>query len=169
MQYRCPQKKFFSWFYKKTPENWSTNVLKKIYLGRFRVLEFFSTTLNDQIFFSSRALKKYYISMNLCILIGYTRKHQKIGVPMSSKKYIWVGFGFSNFFRLLETTEFFFLPGLLKSKISAWTYVLSLVTQENTRKLANQCPQIKLFGSNSGSRIFFDFSKRPYFYLFQGS
>ena len=83
---------------KKTPKNWSTNVLKKIYLGRVRVHEFFSTTLNDQIFFSSRALKKYYISIYLCILVGNTRKHPKIGVPMSSKKYIWVGFGFSNFF-----------------------------------------------------------------------
>ena len=31
----------------------------------------------------------------------------------------WVDFGFSNFFRLLETTEFFILPGLLKSIISA--------------------------------------------------
>ena len=92
---------YFSLLHKKTPENWSTNVLKKIYLGRFRVLEFFSTTRNDRIFFSSRALKKYYISSNLCILIEYTRNHQKIGVPMSSKKIIWVGFGFSNFFRLL--------------------------------------------------------------------
>ena len=144
---------YFSWLHKKTPENWSTNVLKKIYLGRFRVfeffsttrndriffsssyismkvcilisytrkhlkcgvsmsskkvflgrfrvLEFFSTTRNDRIFFSSRALKKCHISMNLCILVVYTRKHPKIGVSMSSKKVIWVGFGFSNFFRLL--------------------------------------------------------------------
>ena len=71
---------YFSWLHKKTPENWSTNVLKKIYLRRFRVLEIFSTTLNDQIFSSSRALKEYYISMNLFILVSYTRKHPKIGV-----------------------------------------------------------------------------------------
>ena len=64
-----------SWLQKKTPENWSTNVLKKIYLGRIRVLELFSTTLNDRIFLSSRALKKYYISMNLCILLGYVTFH----------------------------------------------------------------------------------------------
>ena len=114
---------FFGWLHKKTPENWSTNVLKKIYLGRFRILEFFSTTLNDQIFFSSKALKKYYVSMNLSILIGYTRKHPSIGVSISSKKVNWFGFGFSNFFRLLWKTKFFFLPGLLKSIISAWTYV----------------------------------------------
>ena len=85
---------YFIWLHKKTPENWSTNVLIKIYLGWFRVLEFFSTTLNDQILFYSSALKKYYISMNLCILVGYTRKHPKIGVSISSKKVIWVGFGF---------------------------------------------------------------------------
>ena len=127
---------FFGWLHKKTPENWRINVLKKIYLGRFRVLDFFSTTRNVQIFFSSRALKKYYISMNLCILISYKRKHPSIGVSKSSKKFIWVGFGFSNFFRLLETTEFFFLPGLLKSIISALTHVFWLVSQENTRKLA---------------------------------
>ena len=88
---------YFGWLHKETPENWRINVLKKSYLGRFRVLEFFSTTRNNRIFF-----------------------------------------------RL----------GLWKSIISAWTYVFWLVTQENTRKLANQCPQIKLFGSVLGSRIF---------------
>ena len=149
---------YFGWLHKKTPGNWSTNVLKKIYLGRFRfldflstarndriflfsrtlkntyisinlcicfsytrehlkigvstsskkvffgqfrVLEFFSTTRNDRIFLFSRALKKYYISLNLCILVGYIKNQQKIGVPMSSKKCICVGFVFSNFFRLL--------------------------------------------------------------------
>ena len=79
---------YFSWLHKKTPENWRINVLKKSYLGRFRVLEFFSTTLNDQIFFSSRALKMYYMRMNLCILVGYIGKHRKIGESMSSKKVI---------------------------------------------------------------------------------
>ena len=105
---------YFGQLHKKTPENWSTNVVKKSYLSRFQVLEFFSTNRNDRIFLSSRALKKYHISMNLCILVGYTRKHPKIGVSMSSKKVICVGFGFSNFFRLLETTEFFFLLLVLK-------------------------------------------------------
>ena len=102
---------YFIWLHKKTAENWITNVLKKIYLGRFRVLEF-------------------------C--------------------------------RLLETTDFFFLLGLLKSIISAWTYVFCLVTQENTRQLAFQSPQKKLIGSVSGSRIFFDYSKRPNSFFFQG-
>ena len=160
---------YFAWLHKKTPENWRINVLKKSYLRRFRVLEFFSSTRNDRIFFSSRALKKYHVSMNLCISVGYTRKYPKIGLPMSLKKVIWVGFGFSNFFRLLETTEFFFLLELLKSIISAWTHVFELRTRENTRKLEYQCSQKNLFGSVSGSRIFFDFSKRPYFYFFQGS
>ena len=157
---------YFGWLHKKTPENWRLIDLKNNYLCRFRVLECFSTTRNDRIFFSSRDLNKYYISLNVCILVGYIRKHQKIGVPMSSKKFIWVGFGFSNFFRLLETTEFFFLLGLLKSIISAWTYVFWLVTQENTRKLAFNWPQKKLFVSVSGSRIFFDYSKRPNFFFF---
>ena len=76
---------YFGWLHKKTLENWRINVLKKIYFGRFRVLDFFSTTRNDRIFLSSRALKKYYISLNLCILVSYIRKHPKIGVPMSSK------------------------------------------------------------------------------------
>ena len=92
---------YFGWLHKKAPENCPINVLKKSYLGRFRVLEFFSTIRNDRIFLSSNALKKYYISMNLCILVVYTRKHPKIEVPLSSKKVIWVGFGFSNFFRRL--------------------------------------------------------------------
>ena len=51
------------------------------------------------------------------------------------KKKFSVGFGFSDFFRLLETTEICFLLGLLKSIIFAWTYVEWLVTQEITRKL----------------------------------
>ena len=92
--------------------------------------------------------------MNLCILVGYTKKHPKYGVSMSSKKVIWVGFGFSIFFRLLEMTEFIFLQGLLKSIISAWTYVFWLVTQQNAWKLEYQCPQKNLFVSVSGSRIF---------------
>ena len=49
---------YFGWLHKKTPENWRINVLKKSFMGRFRVLEIFSTTLNDRIFLSSRALKK---------------------------------------------------------------------------------------------------------------
>ena len=157
---------YFYWLRKKTPENWRIHVLKKIYLGRFRVLEIFSTTRIDRTFFSSRALKKYYMSMNLCILVGYTRKHPKIGVSMSSKKVIWVGFGFSNFFRLLETTEFFFLLGLLKSIISALTYVFWLITRENTQKLAYPCPQKNLFRSVSGSRNFFNYSNRPKLFFF---
>ena len=84
------------------------NVLKKNYLGRFRVLEFFSTTRNDPIFLSSRALKKYYISINLCILIGYTRMHPEIAVSMSSKKVFWVGFGFSIFFDYSKRKKFNF-------------------------------------------------------------
>ena len=159
---------YYGWLHQKTPKNWRINVLKKSYLGRIRVLEFFSTTLNDHIFISSRVLKKYHISIKLCILVRYTRKHPKIGVLISSKKVIWVGFEFSNFSTTLND-QFFFRLGLLKSIISAQTYVLWLVTLENTQKLAYQCPQKKLFGSVSGSRIFFDFSKRPNFFFFQGS
>ena len=58
---------YFSWLHKETAENWSTNVLKKIYSGRIPVLEIFSTTRNDRIYLSFRALKKYHISMNVCI------------------------------------------------------------------------------------------------------
>ena len=155
---------YFDWLHKKTPENCSDNVLKKSFLGRFMVLEYFSTTQTTEFFFFlglfkrlisaptyvfwlntqentrklqwqcpqkkffgsvsgsriccdyskrpylsfSRALEKNYISINLCILIDYTRKHPKIAVSMSSKKVFWVGFAFSNIFRLPETTEFFF-------------------------------------------------------------
>ena len=132
-------------------------------MGPFRVLEFFSTTRNDRIFLFARALKNTYIGMILCILVDYSRIHPNIAVSKSSKKVFWVRFGFSNFFRLLETTEFFFFLGLLKSLISAWSYVFWLITQEITRKLQYQCPQKKFFGSVSGSRIFFDYSKWPNF------
>ena len=74
---------YFDWLHKQTPENLNITVLKKSFMGRFRVLEFFSTTRIDRIFFSSRALKKYHISMNLCTFVGYTKKHPEIGVPMS--------------------------------------------------------------------------------------
>ena len=86
-QYQCPRKKF---------------------LCRFQVLEFFSSTRNDQIFLISRALRETFICINLCILIKYTRIYPKIPVLMSSKKVFWVGFRFSNFFRVLETNKFFF-------------------------------------------------------------
>ena len=81
---------------------------KKSLLCRFRVLKFFLTTWNDRIFLSSKVHKKYFISKKLCILSNYTRKQPKIRVSMSSKKVCCVRFGFSNFFRLLETIEFFF-------------------------------------------------------------
>ena len=138
-------------------------------MGSFWVLEFFSTTRNRRIFLFFRALPDTYIGLNLCILVNYTRKHPKVAVSMSSKKVFWVRFGFSNFFRLLETTKFFFFPGLFQTLISALTYVFSLVTQENTWKMQYQCPQKKFFGSVSGSRIFFDYSKPPNFSFFQGS
>ena len=157
---------YFSLIHEKKAENWRTDVLKKKFLDRFRVLEFISTTGNDRIFLSFRALKKYYISMNLCISIEYKRKQPKIRVSMSSKKVCCVRFGFSNFFRLPETTEFIFLLGSLKSIFSAWTYVFWLITREKSRKLAYRCPQKKIFGSVSGSRIFFDYTKRPNFSFF---
>ena len=53
-----------------------------IWVG-FGFSNYFSTTRNDRIFFTSRALKKYYISINLYLLDGYTRKQPKIGVSMS--------------------------------------------------------------------------------------
>ena len=86
---------------------------------------------------------------------------------MFSKKVFWVRFGFSNFFRLLETTEFFFFLKLFQTRISAWTYVFWLITQENCQKLQYQCPHKKFFGSVSGSRIFIDYSKPPNFSFFR--
>ena len=64
---------YFSWLHKETPENWRIDAFKKKFLGRFRVLEFFLTTRNDQIYLSSRALKKYFFCMNISILVNYTR------------------------------------------------------------------------------------------------
>ena len=154
---------YLGWLHKKAPEKCSINVLKKSFLDRFRLLDFFPTTRNDRIFLSCRVLKKDHMSMNSCILVGYTRKHPKIRVSMSSKKVFWIGFGFSNFFRLLETAEIFFLLGLLKSIPSAWTYVFWLVTHESTRKLQYQYPQKKFFKSVSASRFFPDYSKWPNF------
>ena len=95
--------------------------------------------------FRSRALPDSYILINLCILVNYTRKHLKIAVSMSSKKVFWVRFGFSNFFRLPETTEFFCFLGLFQKLTSELTYVFWLITQENTRKLQYECPQKKIF------------------------
>ena len=136
---------------------------KKSFLGRIQVLEFFSTTRNGRIFLFRRALQNTLMGKNLCILNDYTRKHPKIAVSMSSKKVFWVGFGFSNYFRPLETTEFFFFLGIFRRLISAWSHVFWLITQENTQKLQYHCPQKKFFGSVSGSRFFFDYWKRPIF------
>ena len=102
---------YFGWLHKKKPEYCSIKFLKKSFYGRFRVVEYFSTTRNDRIFLFPRTLLETYIRMNLCILIDYTRKHPKIAVTNSSKKVFMVVFGFSNIFRLLETTEFFFFLG----------------------------------------------------------
>ena len=135
---------------------------KKIFLGRFRVLEYFSTTRNDRIFLFHQALQETYISLKPSILVDYTRKHPKVCFPISSKKIFWVGFGFSNFYRLLETTDFFFLV-FLKRLMSVSSYVFQLITQENPQKFVYQYPQKKLFGSVSGFRIIFDYSKRPNF------
>ena len=107
-------------------------------MGPFRVLEFFSTTRNDRIFLFARALKNTYIGMILCILVDYPRIQPNIAVSKSSKKVFWVRFGFSNFCRLLETAEFFFFLGPLKTLISAWSHVFWLITQEITRKLQYQ-------------------------------
>ena len=154
---------YFGWLPKKSPEYCSIKVFKKSFLVPFRVLEFFSTTRNDKIFLFPRAPKNTYIGMISCILVNYPRNHPNIAVPKSSKKVFLVRFGFSNFFRLLETTEFFFFLGLLKTLISAWSYLFCLITQEITRKLQYQSSQKKFFGSVSGSRIFFDYSNRPNF------
>ena len=154
---------YFGRLHKKTPENCSIKVLEKSFLARFWVLEYFSITRNDQIFLFSRTLLETYIRMNLCILFDYTRKHPKDAVTNSSKKVFMVGFGFSNIFRLLETTKIFFFLGHFQRLISAWTYVFWLITRENTRKLQYQNPQKKFLWSVSGSRIFFEYSKRPNF------
>ena len=154
---------YFGWLHKKTPENWRLIVLKKSYLGRFRVLEFLSTTRNDRVFLFPRAFLEIYIGINSCILVDHVRKNPDIAISMTLRKVFWFGFEFSNFFRLLETTEFFFFLGLLKRLISAWTYVFWFITQENTQKLQYESPQKKFIGSVSNSRIFFDYSKRPNF------
>ena len=92
---------------------------KKSFLGRFRVLELLSTTRNDRIFLFPRVLKKTYVSIILCIVVDFTRENTKIWISMSWEKVFWVGFVFSNFFRLLETTEFFFFLRFSKRLISA--------------------------------------------------
>ena len=102
------------WTHEKTTKNCSIKILKKSFYGRFRVLEYFSTTRNDQIFLFSRTLPETYIRMNLCILVDYTKKYSKNAVPMTSNKIFWVVLRFSNFFRLLETTEIFFYLGVLE-------------------------------------------------------
>ena len=152
---------YFSLLPKKTPENWSTNVLKKIYLGRFRVLEFFSTTRNDRIFLSPRALKKYYISMDPCILVGYTRKHSKIGVPMSSKKVIWDGFGFSNFFSTTRNDRIFFTSRALKKYYISMNPCILVGYTRKHPKIGVPMSSKKVIWAVSGSRKFFDYSKRP--------
>ena len=124
----------FSWLHKKTPENWSTNVLKKIYLGRFRVLEFFSTTRNDRILFSSRALKKYHISINLCILVGYTKKYPKIGGSMSIKKSYLGRFRVLDFFSTTRNYRIFFSSRALKKYyISMNSYFLVGYTRKHPK------------------------------------
>ena len=150
---------YFGWLNRKIPRNSSMNVLKKSFLGPFRVLEYFSTTRNDRIFLFPRALKKTYISMNSCILVDNTRKHPKDAESESSKNVFWVRLGFSNIFGLLETTEFFFFLGLFKRLISC----IFVNYTRNSRILQYQGPQKKFFGSVSGSRNFFDYSKRPHF------
>ena len=157
---------YFSWLHKKTPEKCSINVLKNKFLVPFRVLEFFSTVRNDQIFLFSKTLPETCFGINLCILVNYTRNHSRTSVSMSSKQDFWDRFGFSNFLRLFVTTEFFFFLGLFQRLISAWTHVFWLITQEITRKLQYECPQKKIFWSVSGSRFFFDCSKRPNFSFF---
>ena len=154
---------YLGWLPKNSTEYCSIKVLKKSFLGPFRALEFFLTTRNDQIFLFARALKMTYIGKFLCILVDFPSKNPKTAVSKSSKKIFWVRFGFSNFFRLLEPAEFFFFLGLLKTLISAWSYVFWLICQEITRKLQYQSPQKKFFGPLSGSRIFFDYSKRSNF------
>ena len=151
---------YFKWLHKKTPGNSSIDVLKKSFLGRFRVLGYVATNRNDLIYLFPRALEKNYISIHLCILIDYTRKLTIIAVSMSTKKVFWVGYWFSNIFRLLETTEFFFFLGLFKRIISESTYVFSMIIQENTRKMQYRCTQKKFFGSVSSSQKFYDYSKR---------
>ena len=71
---------YFGWLHEKIPENCNKKVLKESFLGPFPVLEHFPTIRNDRIFLFPRALKKTYISMDLFILVDYTRKYTKIAV-----------------------------------------------------------------------------------------
>ena len=102
---------YFDQLHKETPINSSINVLETRFQRPSQVLELFSTTRNDHFFLFSRALRETFMCINLCISINYTSKYPKIAVLMSSKKVFWVGFRFSNFFRVLETNKFFFFQG----------------------------------------------------------
>ena len=104
---------YFGWLHKKTPENCSITVLKKSFYGRFRVLEYFSTTRNDRIFLFPRTLPETYIRMNLCFLVDYTRKHPKIAVSKSSKKVFLVGFGVLEYFSATRNDRIFLFPRTL--------------------------------------------------------
>ena len=159
---------YFSLLHKKTPENCSLNVLEKSYFCRYQVIEFFSTTRNDWIFIFPRALPDTCISVNLCIFVYYSKKHQKIAVPTSSKKFIFVGIRFSNFFRLLETTEYLFFLGLFQILVSEWTYVFWFIAQENSWNLHPKGPQKSSYVSVPVSRIFFRLIETTEFLFFLG-
>ena len=155
--------------HKKTPENRRIVALKKKFLGRFRVLEFFSTTWNDRNFLSSRALKKYYISINSCILVAYTRKHPKIGVWMPSKKNFWVGSGLSIFFSSTRNDRIYLSSRVLKKYYISIILCILVGYARKHPKIGISMPSKKNFCSVSGSRIFFDYTKWPNLSLFLGS
>ena len=109
------------YYTRKHPKIEVSKSSKKVFWVCFGFLNIFQTTRNGRIFLFPRALKKTHISMNSCIMVDYTWKHPKVEVSKSSKKVFLVRFEFWKYFRLLETTEFFFSLGLLKRLISAWT------------------------------------------------
>ena len=149
------------WLHKNTPENCSINVLKKKFLRRFEVLEFLLITRIDRIFVFHRALLETHLSINLCILVDYTSIHPKIAVLMSSKK-IFVRFQVLEFFSTTRNDRIFLFPRAFFWDLYHHKLMFFGWLHKNT-PIQYQCPQKKNFPSNSGSRIFFDYSKRPNF------
>ena len=208
---------YSGWLHKKTPENRRIDAFKKNFWVGSGFSNFFRLPDTTEFIFLLGSLKSIISALTYVFWLLIQENTQKSAYRCPQKKNFWVGFWFSNFFRLPETTEFIFLLGPLKSIMSALTYVFWLVTQENTRKsayrspqkknlgrfrvleffsttwndriyfssrvlkkfyisislwilvgyakksrkLAYRCPQKKIYASVSGSRIFFDYLKRP--------
>ena len=105
---------YFDSLHKTTLENCSINVLKKSFLGQFRNLEFFRLLESTEFFFFL-GLFKIFNGHELMYFDWLHLKTPEICSINVLEKSFWVGFGFSNFIRLIESSEFFFVLGLFKS------------------------------------------------------